>query len=219
MPDAPKVHDLTALLTTHMPVWPTAPLPSFEPVGIVARDGYSIERVNCLTHTGTHMDAPYHFLEDGLTVDRIPPERLVGRAAVLDLRHDLSGDVIGPEVIERHWPPAPDPEIVLVETGWSHTRAPTRHYLYEFPGLSPAAAEWIVRRGVRGVGTDTLGIDPFSNAKFEAHKVFLGHGIWILEALDHLDELVEGRAYTLVAAPLKIAGGSGAMARVFALET
>ena len=86
MSDAHRVHDLTALLETHMPVWPTAPSPVFEPVGITARDGYAIERINCLTHTGTHLDAPYHFLEDGLSVDRIPPDRLVGSAAVLDVR-------------------------------------------------------------------------------------------------------------------------------------
>ncbi len=218
MSDVLRVHDLTATLATHMPVWPTSPLPVFEPVGLVARDGYAIERVNCLTHTGTHMDAPYHFLEDGLTVDRIPPDRLVGRAAVLDVRKELSGPVVGLEVLKAHWPTAFQPEIVLLETGWSHDRAPSRRYLYDFPGISPEAAEWVADRGIRGIGTDTLGIDPFSNAKFEAHKVLLGRGIWILEALDHLDELVEGKSYTLVAAPLKIAGASGAMARVLALE-
>jgi len=218
MSDGPRVHDLTALLVTHMPVWPTAPLPVFEPVGVVSRDGYSIERIACTSHTGTHLDAPYHFLEDGASVDRIPADRLVGRAAVLDLRTDLSGPLIGPELVRRHWPTSFQPEIALFETGWSHRRAPTREYLYEFPGLTPEAARWVAEAGVRGVGTDTLGIDPFSNAKFEAHKVLLGKGIWILEALDHLDALTEGTPYTLVAAPLKIAGGSGAMARVFALE-
>ena len=218
MSAARKVHDLTATLVTHMPVWPSAPLPVFEPVGVVSRDGYSIERVNCMTHTGTHMDAPYHFLEDGMTVDRIPPEQLVGEAAVLDLRRDLSGTVIGPDLIAKHWPSSFRPDIALVETGWSHARSPTRHYLYEFPGLTPDAAQWLVDHGVRGVGTDTLGIDPYANDKFEAHKVLLKRGIWILEALDHLDELTEGRGYTLVAAPLKIAGGSGAMARVLAIE-
>ena len=214
-----RVHDLTALLETHMPVWPTSPLPVFEPVGLVSRDGYSIERVTCMSHTGTHMDAPYHFLEDGLTVDRIPPDRLVGRAAVLDLRRDLHGPILDLDAIQRHWPASLHPEIVLLETGWSHERAATRKYLYDFPGVSPETAEWIASQGIRGIGTDTLGIDPFSNTKFEAHKVLLRRGIWILEALDHLDELEEGRAYTLVAGPLKIAGGSGAMARVFALET
>ena len=219
MTASPRVHDLSATLTTHMPVWPTSPLPVVEPVGVVARDGYAIERVNCMTHTGTHMDAPFHFLEDGLTVDRIPPDRLVGRAAVLDLRRDLVGPLIPDEVIRHHWPTSSAPEIVLLETGWSHLRTPTRKYLYEFPGISPSAAAWIADQGVGGVGTDTLGIDPYANSRFEAHKVLLGKGIWILEALDHLDELSEGRTYTLIAAPLKIGGASGAMARVFALES
>jgi len=218
MPAARKVHDLTALLETHMPVWATAPLPTFEPVGIVARDGYSIERVSCMTHTGTHMDAPFHFLEDGLTVDRVLPTQLVGRGVVLDLRTDRDGALIRAKALERHWPKGGHPEIALLRTDWSHKRAFTKEYLYEFPGLEPAAAEFLAGKSLKGVGIDTLGIDPFSNTKFEAHKVLLGKGIWLLEALDHLDELAEGREYTVVAAPLKISGASGAMARVLAIE-
>ncbi len=217
-PTTRRVHDLTALLETHMPVWPTAPLPVFEPVGIVARDGYAVERVACTTHTGTHMDAPYHFLEDGVTVDRIPPSQLVGTAAVLDLRTEADGTLLHAKSLEKHWPKKGRPDFVLLRTDWSRKRAATREYLYDFPGLDPAAAQWLVQRSVRGVGTDTLGIDPFANAKFEAHKVLLGQGIWILEALDHLDQLSEGTEYLLVAGPLKIAGASGAMARVFAIE-
>jgi arylformamidase len=218
MATARRVHDLTALLQTHMPVWPGSPLPVFEPVGIVPKDGYLIERITALTHTGTHLDAPAHFLEDGATVDAIPADRLVGSAAVLDLRHELDGPLITAKMLERHWPKGSAPEIPLLETGWSRQRAATKRYLYDFPGLEPAAAEWLVDRSVHGVGTDTLGIDPYSNQKFEAHKVLLRRGIWLLEALDHLDELAEGTLYTLVAAPLKLAGGSGGMARVFAIE-
>jgi arylformamidase len=213
-----RVHDLTALLETHMPTWPTSPLPVFEPVGIIARDGYAIERISCLTHTGTHLDAPSHFLEDGATVDQIPADRLVGAAVVLDVRSDLDGPIVSTATLKKHWPKRGRPEIALLRTGWSRERSRTRHYLYDFPGIDPAAAEWLAGQGLRGVGTDTLGIDPYSNAKFESHKVLLRRGIWILEALDHLDELEEGREYTLVAAPLKIAGASGAMARVLAIE-
>ena len=213
-----RVHDLTALLETHMPVWATSPLPTFEPVGIIARDGYSIERVTCNTHTGTHMDAPYHFLEDGMTVDRIPPSQLVGPAVVLDLRGEADGTLYHPSALEKHWPKNARPDFVLLRSDWSHKRAATKEYLYDFPGLSPDAARWLVDRGVKGVGTDTLGVDPYSNTKFEAHKVLLSKGLWILEALDHLDQLSEGVEYTLVAGPLKIAGGSGAMARVLAIE-
>ncbi|HTW77315.1 MAG TPA: cyclase family protein [Thermoplasmata archaeon] len=218
MATARRVHDLTALLETHMPVWPTSPLPVFEPVGVVPRDGYLIERVSCLSHTGTHLDAPAHFLEDGATVDQIPPDDLVGSAIVLDVRADLDGPIIPTRALERHWPSGSSPSIALLRTGWSRDRAATKHYLYDFPGLDPAAAEWLVERQVKGVGTDTLGIDPYSNQKFEAHKVLLRRGIWILEALDHLDELREGVEYTLVAAPIKLAHGSGGMARVFAIE-
>ncbi len=218
MPLSGRIHDLSSLLETHMPVWPTAPLPIFEPVSLVARDGYAVERVSCLTHTGTHMDAPYHFLEDGATVDQIPATDLLGSAVVLDVRQDLDGNIIRRTAVEKHWPRAQHPDIVLLETGWSHRRAPTKEYLYDFPGIEPAAAEWLVGKSLKGVGIDTLGIDPFTNAKFEAHKILLRKGIWILEALDHLDELLEGVEYTLVAAPLKIRGASGAMCRVFAVE-
>ncbi len=218
MPAARRIHDLTALLQTHMPTWPTSPLPVFEPIGIVAREGYAIERVSCLTHTGTHMDAPSHFLEDGLTVDQIPPERLVGSAIVLDLREEIEGSILPTKALEKRWPKGHHPDFVLLRTGWSRERAATKHYLYDFPGIEPAGAQWLVQQSIRGVGTDALGIDPYANQKFEAHKVLLRKGIWILEALDHLDELEEGREYLLVAGPLKIAGASGAMARVFAIE-
>jgi arylformamidase len=213
-----RVHDLTARLETHMPVWATEPLPVFEPIAFVARDGYLLERIASTSHTGTHMDAPSHFIEDGMTVDEIPPERLVGLACMLDVGGEAEGPVVPVRALERHWPTDFRPEIVLLRTGWSAERAPTKRYLYEFPGIDPAGAEWLAGRGVKGVGTDALGIDPYTNAKFEAHKVLLGRGIWILEALDHLDQLVEGRPYTLVAGPIKIAHGSGGMARVLAWE-
>jgi arylformamidase len=202
-----------------MPVWATAPLPVLEPIGLIPRDGYSIERLSALTHSGTHLDAPYHFLESGKTVDQITPANLTGLGGVLDLRKELTGDVIPQSALQRHWPKSFAPEIILLETGWSHNRAPTKKYLYDFPGITPESAGWLVEKKVKGVGTDTLGIDPFANTKFEAHKVLLGRDIWILEALDHLDALREDTPYTIVAAPLKLEGASGAMSRVYAIET
>jgi arylformamidase len=213
-----RVYDLSATLETHMAVWPTSSLPEFEPVAFVARDGHASERVQCSSHTGTHLDAPSHFLEDGATVDAIPPERLVGTAAVLDVRAGLEGPVIPAARLRKEWPDGPSPEIALLRTGWSGERARTKRYLYDFPGIDAAGAAWLVQQGVKGVGIDTLGIDPYANTEFEAHKTLLRAGVWILEALDHLDSLSPGVRYTLVAAPLKLARGSGAMARVFAWE-
>ena len=213
-----RVYDLTASLEDEMPVWPGSPPPRFLPVGSFERDGVVSEHLNCNSHTGTHLDAPRHFLAGGRSVDGIPPERLVGPALLLDLRRNLPGTLIEPDLLERHWPERLHPSIVLLETGWSHKRAPTPEYLYQFPGLSPESARWLVGKRITGIGTDTLSIDPYANKAFEAHKVLLGSDVWILEALDRLDQLREGRLYQLVAAPLRLAGGSGAMARVFALE-
>ena len=212
------VHDLTALLETEMPVWPTSPPPRFDAVGTVARDGYLIEHMDCLTHTGTHVDAPSHFLDGARSVDRIPPSSLTGTACVLDLRSAIEGTIIPAEAIRLHWPTNFEPEIALLRTDWSRRRSATREYLYDFPGITPEGARWLVQHRLKGVGTDTLSIDPFANSTFEAHKVLLGRDLWILEALDHLAALKEGVPYTLVAAPLKLAQGSGAMARVFAFE-
>ena len=214
----PTVHDLSALLETHMPTWPKSAPPRFAPFTTVERDGSRMERMECTTHTGTHVDAPAHFLSAGLTVDRIPPSALVGSAGVLDLREEITGPTIPSAALARHWPKRFDPEIALLWTGWSARRAHTEEYLHDFPGVDPEGARWLADRGLKGVGTDTLSIDPFSNEQFEAHQILLGKGIWILEVLDHLDELKEEVEYTVIAAPLKIAEGSGAMARVFALE-
>lgn len=213
-----RVHDLTATLRTHMATWPTSPLPVFEPTSFNARDGVAGERIACSSHTGTHVDAPYHFVENGLTIDAIPPEDLVGSAVVFDLRSEIDGPLLRRASLERHWPKGPTPAFVLLRTDWSQHRAPTRNYMYDFPGLEVPAAELLVEKGVRAVGTDTLSIDPYANSGFDAHKTLLSRGIWIIEALDHLDRLREGVVYTLVVGPLKIGGGSGAMSRVLALE-
>ncbi len=218
MPFPARVHDLTATLETHMPTWPTSPLPVFEPTAFLARDGVNMERISCTSHTGTHVDAPYHFVEDGRTVDTIPPGDLVGPAVVLDVRAEIEGTFIRRASLVKHWPKGPAPAFALLRTDWSRHRAPTQRYLYDFPGLEVPAAEFLVEQGIRGVGIDTLGIDVYANSKYEAHQVLLRRGIWVIEALDHLDQLREGVRYTLVVAPLKIRGGSGAMSRVLALE-
>lgn len=213
----PKVFDLTADLETFMPSWPSAPLPLFEPIATVGRDGYAMERLTCLSHCGTHVDAPSHFIEGGVTVDQIPPERFVGSLRVLDLRADLTGPFITPEILEPHWRSSDVPEFLFLETGWSRRRAFTRDYLYDFPGLTPAAARWVVERGARAVGIDTMSIDVAEATDFPSHRVLLGHSVLNIENLDHLEQLEEGTTYQVVAAPLKIRGGSGGMCRVLAI--
>lgn len=208
--------DLSVEIRTHMPVWPTSPLPVVEPVGIASRDGYNVESIRFLTHTGTHIDAPYHFIEDGETVDQIPLQRLVSYGYCVSPR--FKGTEITRGDLEAKWRREYRGSTILIHTGWSRKRGFTKQFLYEFPGLSEDAADFLLQQKVGVVGIDTLGIEPYSHKDFRVHKKLLSKGVVVIEDLAGLEQLAEGKKYLIVALPVKISGGSGAMTRVVAIE-
>ncbi len=210
-----KIIDLTTSVETYMPMWPTAPLAEVKPVGIMSRDGYNIETIYSTTHTGTHMDAPYHFDEHGKSVDQIDLGRLVGDGyciKVVSTNHEISK-----ETIMKKWKAEYSGKIILLNTGWSKKRAFTREFLYDFPGLNMEAAEFLYKNGTSLVGIDTLGMDPYERTDFPVHKFLLGEGIPFIEDLSNLDALEEGVRYTIIALPLKLKGASGSPSRVIAI--
>ncbi|WP_297027080.1 cyclase family protein [Thermoplasma sp.] len=210
------IHDLTVPLETYMPLWPTNPLLEIKPIGTVARDGYKIEMMSGVTHSGTHIDAPAHMIEDGSTIDEIDPNRFVGTGYCLKIIPD--GHHIRSTHLLEKWRDEYDGSIILLETGWYKKRGFTREFQYEFPGLTEDAAEFLIERKVKLIGIDTLGIEPYEGTDFRVHKKLLSKGIPFIEDLYGLDDLEEGKPYFIVALPLKIRGASGSMARVIALE-
>lgn len=211
-----KIFDLTAEIRTHMPVWPTNPLPVVEPIGISARDGYNVESIRTLTHTGTHIDAPYHFVESGKTVDQLELDRLISHGYCI--KPHISGTEIRRSDLEAKWREEYRGATIFINTGWSGKRGFTREFLYGFPGLSDDAADFLLEQGVGVVGIDTLGIEPYSHTDFRVHKKLLSKGVIVIEDLAGLDQLVEGKRYLIIALPVKIKGASGAMSRVVAIE-
>jgi kynurenine formamidase len=172
-------------------------------------------------HAGTHLDAPAHFAPGGATADEVPLEALVRPAALLDAR-ELCGDdpdaEIGAEPILEHEAAHGGLEpgdVLLVCTGWDRFVADAERY-GRFPGLSPAAAELAVGRGLAGIGIDTLGIEPAAATEFPAHRITQRAGLWHLEGLVNLDRLPPRGAW-IVAAAVPIVEGSGAPARAFAI--
>ncbi len=208
--------DLTNEVRTHMPLWPTAPLPVISPVGVVSRDGYSFETISAGTHTGTHVDAPYHFDETGKTVDKIDLRALVSEGYCL--RFNPKGTEITGTDLKSKWKQEYDGKTILLNTGWSRKRAFTREFLYDFPGLSTDAVDFVVAHNVNVLGIDTLSMDPFANSNFDVHRALLSKGKIFLEDLANLESLDEGRKYLIVALPLKLHNASGSMARVIALD-
>jgi len=200
---ARAVHDITRPLGEDVPLYPGDPKPSFRRMD---RDDYTCTWLRLTTHTGTHLDAPLHYLAGGTPVDRIPLERLVGPVQVLGMEDgedaitagDLKGRISGKEG-------------VLLRTRASGEGSFGR----EFPHLTPDAARFLAEAGPAVVGIDSPSVEsPESDGS--VHRVLLGAGIPLLELLD-LSGIEEG-GYFMVALPLRLEGLDGSPVRVILME-
>lgn len=203
----------------------TFPVPHHPMVEITQLGRHGVEnretrRITLGTHTGTHCDAPLHFIPGGSTIDLVPPEVLVGPAEVCDFRgHD--DEAIDLEDLEEELGDRPATRIVL-HFDWS------KHYgrIEYYSGhayLTPRAAHWLVERGCKLLAMDTPQPDnPRHGRQHDPdspiHKILLGAGVVLVEYLAHLDKL-RAKSIELIVAPLKIVGGDGAPARCFAVES
>ncbi len=211
-----KIYDLSVSLKTYMPIWPTNPLVNIVPIGTAPRDGYNVETYSSATHTGTHVDSPYHMLEDGITVDELPLNQLVGEGYVL--RPRLNGTEITVDLLEEKWKDEYDGKIVLINTGWDKKRGYNKEFQFDFPGLALDTADFLIKHHPTVIGIDSLGIEPYNHSDFKVHKALLPHGIVFIEDLTGLDQLTEGKKYLIAALPLKLYHASGSMARVIAMD-
>jgi len=231
--------DLTHALDADTVFWPTE-REGFvlEPVFHGRTEGgfwYEANRFRTAEHGGTHLDAPVHFGEGRPAVDAIPVERLAGPAVRIDVSAACAADPVHAVTVDelRAFEAAhgriPDGALVLLHTGWGRHWPDRGRYLgtplrgpealpeLRFPGLSEAAARWLVdERKVRAVGIDTASIDPGPSTGFEAHRVLAAAEVPGLENLANLDRL-PARGFWVVALPTKIRGGSGAPLRAIAI--
>ena len=197
---------------------------------------YSANDFCTAEHGGTHIDAPIHFAENGLTVDEIPLERLIGQAIKIDVSANAlnqpdylisSADLIAWETGERTR--IPEGSIVLLETGFSKYYPDRVKYMgtaergvaalknLHFPGLAPEAAQWLVeQRNINAIGIDTPSIDYGQSEFFESHVILLTKSIPAFENLTNLDQL-PSQGFEIIALPMKIKGGTGAPLRIVAL--
>jgi arylformamidase len=187
---------------------------------MLAVQGVNKEIVELSTHTGTHCDAPYHFFADGATIDQVPLENYIGRATMLDLRGKKPGSAIEREEVERLSKRLASGDIVLLNTGWGHKRANTKEFLTEYVYLSGEAAQYLVGRGVKGVGIDAVSLGGYNDPGKAGppHRTMLGNGKFIVEELYFPDEVMDEKERLFVAAPVKLLGTSGAWTRAMLWE-
>ena len=224
-----KVVDLTIPLGTDIIMWPGAPSPEMETLVTVAHDGYFARRVSFFEHTGTHFDAPCHFIEGKATVDKIPADTLVRPAVVIDISKEIGSNADAVLTLQhvKDWEKVngvvQKGAAILLRTGWEEFNTNKMKYAgpegdLHFPGFGVEAAQYLVNeRSATGLGIDTLGIDPGNKADFPVHsQVSHPKGLWHLENLQNLKQLPAIGAWIVVGV-LPLVGGSGSPARVIAL--
>jgi kynurenine formamidase len=188
----------------------------------------------CAEHGGTHIDAPIHFFEKGQTVDKLALERLIGTGACVDVAAKCAADrdyqvtVEDFEKWEADHQATLEDRIVLIRTGFGRYWSDRAKYLgtaeqgkaavakLHFPGLDPAAADWLVtRRKIRMVGIDTASIDHGQTRDYPTHQRLFRDGVPALENVAAMDDL-PAKGFSITALPMKIRGGSGAPCRIVA---
>jgi arylformamidase len=199
--------DVSVTLRTGMVNWPVDPSARISHALDMERgDPCTVSLLEMGAHTGTHMDAPAHFVRDGIGIDDMPLDAAIGSARVIPIRDRKS---IKPDELVRHF--IRRGERVLFKTHNSDHCWDTDSFVEDFVYLSATAAQYLAERQVRLVGVDYLSVGGFRADGVESHQALLKAGIWIIEGLN-LKRVRPGRVQ-LVCLPLKIAGGDGAPAR------
>ena len=216
---AKRIIDLTQPFYHNCPGPPIFPLPQVEITHLAPRDNFNMERLTFVTHTGTHIDAPYHFIENGKKVDEIDLSSLQGKGVVVDLFSKGPDEGITEKDLRKYDERIGEESIVLLATGWGAKRDFSSEYIYHPPWLTLEGAKYLVKKKIKGVGIDHFSL---SGVEFEKavppHIEILKNNIWILEDLLLPPELLEKEEWYIVAFPMLLRGGSGAPVRVVAME-
>jgi arylformamidase len=203
-----KVYDITIPIRPGMLVWPGDSGVFVEPVSkIEDGDNSNVSRLSLGTHTGTHVDVPYHFILDGITVEGVPIERFLGEVEVVEF---LEVGQITSADLENAKLPTGLKKVLFKTCNSQFWVRGEDTFQEDFVALNPEAAQYLVDLGVTLVGIDYLSIAPFRDTR-PTHEILLGAGVIILEGVN-LSGVPAGR-YTLYCLPLKLNGADGAPAR------
>ena len=206
-----KVYDLTHTIKNDMPVYPGTEQPQLTTACTIEEAGYRETLLHMFSHTGTHMDAPAHMLLDGAPLDSYGTDKFTGTAVVVDCRGETD---ISLPLLQRYDLDGVD--FVLFCTEWDKKWGSPEYY-EGFPCLTADAAAHLASLPLKGVGEDTISLDPCGSADFPNHITLLRADFVNTENLRGLDALI-GRRFTFVTLPLKFENSDGCSCRAIAME-
>ncbi len=209
-----KAVDLTHELHNGMPTYPGDPSPSFSSYATLNKDGVNLTRMTLGSHTGTHIDAPRHFISDGIGIDQISPNKLIGEAYVTDMSGKTIGSGITAQDLRKTLEErVAEDDIVVIYTGCSE-RWDDESIRDNYTYLTADAAEYLVSKKIRAVGIDFLSVEKFKTPVPVAHKTLLGNGIFIIESLSRATKQFVGKRFLIICMPIKLQNGDGAPSRI-----
>jgi len=200
--------DVSVPLHDAMTVYRGNPPVRIRPVMTLRKEGVNLSELCLGSHTGTHVDAPSHFVKGAKGIDRLELQPFIGQAWVADLRRVKSG-ITADDLRKARIPPGS--RRLLLRTSNSRWWHPARAFRTDFVYLAPDGADWMVERGIELVGIDYLSIEGYAVPGAPTHKRLLGAGIPILEGLD-LFNVRPGR-WQMAALPLRIVNGDAGLTR------
>ena len=205
-----KIYDVSLPISPALPVWPGDPAVVLEQTSSMDAGAHdNISRLACGVHTGTHVDAPHHFLNDHRTVETLALDVLVGPAQVVQIPGDVK--VVNAEALEKAGLSAGIERLLLKTSNSQLWERGENTFYQDFVAISADGADWLVRYGIKLVGIDYLSVAPYHQS-IPTHRALLTAGIIIVEGMD-LSAIQPGR-YELFCLPLKLVGSDGAPARV-----
>lgn len=209
------IYDLSQPVFNNVPQWPKFRPTSMTVPHLTATESATVERLELMTHTGTHVDAPFHFFSNAETIDKLPLSHFHAPCIALDLRYKKPGSGIGVDDLKPHAARIEPGFMVLLKTGWGDRRALTREFLTAWPYLAGEGAEYLVSLAIHGVGIEGLSIGGFNDPQKEtaAHRVLLGAKKLIVEDIRVPEAMMDGRVRRFAAFPVLIEGAGGAWTR------
>jgi len=198
--------DLSHIISPNISVFPGTEKPVFERKEI---EGYPEVKITMYTHTATHIDAPIHIIKNAKCLDDFPVDKFYGKGIVINCKH-LAGKNITLEFLKQFEPQIKNTEFILFNSGWS-LKWKTEAYFEGFPTLTIEATEWLTQFHLKGIGLDSISLDPVPDLTLPNHKIVLAKEILIIENLTNLDKLPNEFIFQCL--PLKIEKADGSPVR------
>ena len=211
-----QIIDLTFPVRDDMMVYPGLARPVFQWMGRDFSEGYNSSKFTMEIHTGTHIDAPLHFIPKGNTIDELSLDHFCGQAQLCRLAEEPTGQEISLDTLIKQCPSIKKRQVLVLDTG-VYRYFGQSSFFKRYPVLTNEAAQWLIDKGIITLATDAPSVDPVGTSMAPIHHIILGAGIPIVENLANLNLLSPNIEFLFIALPLKLYRREGSPCRAVAI--